>query len=72
MIHVTHDQAEALALGDRIAVMDRGRIVQVGPAAGRLRSSRRRRFVAEFIGSPPMNLLPCVVSRIDEGWKLGS
>lgn len=60
MIHVTHEQAEALALGDRIGVMDQGRVVQVGtPQEVYERPSNR--FVAQFLGSPPMNLLRCAV-----------
>ncbi|MGC9668769.1 ABC transporter ATP-binding protein [Planosporangium sp. 12N6] len=59
-IFVTHDQAEALALADRIAVMEAGRIRQVGTPRevfGRPANT----FVANFIGSTPMNLLPGVV-----------
>jgi len=57
-IFVTHDQAEAVALADRIAVLNEGRIIQVGTP----REVYRRpltTFVASFIGSPPMNLIPC-------------
>ncbi len=64
MIHVTHDQAEALAIGDRIAVMDRGRIVQSGTPL-EVYDRPACRFVAEFVGSPPMNVLPCVVDRTE-------
>lgn len=62
MVHVTHDQAEAMALGDRIAVMDQGRLVQAGPPLEVYRRPASR-FVAEFIGSPPTSVLPCVVER---------
>ena len=58
MLHVTHDQAEALALGDRVAIMDRGRVVQSGTPRD-LYDRPATRFVAEFLGSPPMSLLPC-------------
>jgi ABC-type sugar transport system ATPase subunit len=61
MIHVTHDQAEALALGQRVAVMDRGRLVQVG-SPREVYEHPSCRFVAEFIGDPPMNVIPCEVS----------
>jgi ABC-type sugar transport system ATPase subunit len=62
MILVTHDQAEAMAMGDRLAVMERGRVVQTGtPRVVYDRPATR--FVAGFIGSPPMNLLPCDVAR---------
>ncbi len=60
-VFVTHDQAEALALADRIAVMQAGRIRQIGTPRevfGRPANT----FVANFIGSTPMNLLPAVVS----------
>jgi len=61
MIYVTHDQAEAMTMGQRIAVMSRGRILQVGPP---LEVYRRpgSRFVAGFIGSPSMNLLEGTLS----------
>jgi ABC-type sugar transport system ATPase subunit len=57
MIFVTHDQVEALTLGDRIAVMDRGRLQQVGTPEDIYRKPRNV-FVARFVGSPAMNLLP--------------
>ena len=56
-IYVTHDQTEALTLGDRIAVMRGGRLQQVGPPAD-LYGEPRNLFVAGFIGSPSMNFLP--------------
>ncbi|HZA52499.1 MAG TPA: sn-glycerol-3-phosphate ABC transporter ATP-binding protein UgpC [Myxococcaceae bacterium] len=56
-IYVTHDQTEALTLGDRIAVMRRGRLQQVGSPAD-LYGEPRNLFVAGFIGSPSMNFLP--------------
>jgi multiple sugar transport system ATP-binding protein len=55
-VFVTHDQAEALALADRIAIMDNGRIQQVGTPREVFRTPASR-FVAAFIGSVPMNLL---------------
>ena len=48
-IYVTHDQAEAMATSDRIAVLDRGRLVQVGPPA-EIFDRPKTRFVAEFVG----------------------
>jgi ABC-type sugar transport system ATPase subunit len=55
MLYVTHDQTEAMTLGERIAVLDRGRLQQVaGPRE--LYERPANRFVAGFIGSPPMNL----------------
>ena len=59
-VYVTHDQAEALALADRMAVMDQGRIRQLDtPSNCFLRPANV--FVAGFIGSTPMNLLPATV-----------
>jgi multiple sugar transport system ATP-binding protein len=59
-IYVTHDQAEALALGDRVAVMREGRIQQVDrPMDLYLRPANL--FVAGLVGSPPMNLFPGIV-----------
>jgi len=55
-IHVTHDQQEALLMGQRIAVLNGGRIEQLGTPHD-VYHAPRNRFVAEFIGSPPMNFL---------------
>jgi len=57
MLYVTHDQVEALTLGDRIAVMRAGTLQQVG-SPGDLYSRPKNLFVAGFIGSPSMNFLP--------------
>jgi multiple sugar transport system ATP-binding protein len=57
MVHVTHDQIEALTLGDRVAVMAAGRVRQVGPPDQVYREPRDR-FVAAFLGTPRMNFLP--------------
>ena len=57
MIYVTHDQEEALTLGNRIAVMRRGAIEQIG-APMDVYHQPANTFVAEFIGTPAMNLLP--------------
>jgi multiple sugar transport system ATP-binding protein len=56
-VYVTHDQTEAMTMGDRIAVMNQGQIQQVAPPL-ELYNRPATRFVAEFIGSPPMNFLP--------------
>src|ERR1700748_2124214 len=56
-IYVTHDQTEAMTLGDRIAVMRAGILQQVGPPSD-LYGSPKNLFVAGFIGSPSMNFLP--------------
>ena len=56
-IYVTHDQTEAMGLGDRIAVMESGRVRQLGPPV-EVYDDPADTFVATFIGSPPMNLVP--------------
>jgi multiple sugar transport system ATP-binding protein len=56
-IYVTHDQEEALSMGDRIAVMNAGRVQQIGTGDELLRQPGNR-FVAGFIGMPPMNFVP--------------
>ncbi|MBD2292519.1 ABC transporter ATP-binding protein [Anabaena sphaerica FACHB-251] len=56
-IYVTHDQTEAMTMGDRIAIMSAGQIQQVAPPL-ELYNYPANRFVAEFIGSPPMNFIP--------------
>lgn len=55
-IYVTHDQTEAFALGDRIAIMAEGHLQQIG-SPDELLEAPANIFVARFIGSPPMNLL---------------
>jgi multiple sugar transport system ATP-binding protein len=59
-VYVTHDQTEAMTLGDRVAVMRSGLIQQVG-APQELYDSPSNLFVAGFIGSPAMNFLPATV-----------
>jgi ABC-type sugar transport system ATPase subunit len=56
MVYVTHDQEEAMTLGQRVAVLNEGRIEQVDVPA-RLYTQPATIFVAQFIGSPPMNLI---------------
>jgi multiple sugar transport system ATP-binding protein len=55
MIYVTHDQIEAMSLADKIAIIDKGRLMQYG-AALEVYNDPRNRFVANFVGSPRMNL----------------
>ncbi|HEX7744002.1 MAG TPA: ATP-binding cassette domain-containing protein, partial [Micromonosporaceae bacterium] len=57
MLHVTHDQTEALVLGDRVAVLRQGQVEQVGTPEQIWRTPQTT-FVARFVGSPAMNLLP--------------
>ncbi|MCC3410337.1 MULTISPECIES: ATP-binding cassette domain-containing protein [unclassified Microcoleus] len=56
-IYVTHDQTEAMTMGDRIAIMNAGQLQQVAKPL-ELYNKPANLFVAEFIGSPPMNFLP--------------
>ena len=56
-MYVTHDQTEAMTLGDRVAVMRSGVLQQVG-APGELYANPVNLFVAGFIGSPAMNFMP--------------
>jgi multiple sugar transport system ATP-binding protein len=55
-IYVTHDQAEAMGLGDRIAVLNQGKVIQIGTPQ-EIYGRPMDTFVATFIGSPPMNLI---------------
>jgi multiple sugar transport system ATP-binding protein len=67
-VYVTHDQVEAMTLADRVVVMNRGRIEQIG-APNDLYHAPRTRFVAGFIGSPAMNFLPCRLEEADGGLR---
>ena len=64
MIHVTHDQVEAMTLADRIVVVNGGRIEQQGPPDA-LYADPDTLFVAGFLGAPKMNLLPCTVRAVE-------
>ncbi|GAA4464129.1 ABC transporter ATP-binding protein [Phytohabitans houttuyneae] len=68
-IYVTHDQVEAMTLGNRIAVLDHGKLQQVGPP-DELYAAPRNVFVAGFIGSPAMNLAACRIEDGDGGISL--
>ena len=63
MVHVTHDQVEAMTMGERICIMRDGEIVQVGAPLEVYRDPADT-FVAGFLATPPMNLLP---GRLAEG-----
>jgi ABC-type sugar transport system ATPase subunit len=65
LIHVTHDQAEALLMGEKIVVLDRGEFIQCG-SPQTVYDQPVHRFVATFVGSPPMNILPCQIDREGE------
>ncbi len=72
IVYVTHDQIEAMTMGDRITVMDHGKVQQVDTPLN-LYNKPANRFVAGFLGSPPMNFISCRVADengtiyIDEG-----
>jgi multiple sugar transport system ATP-binding protein len=66
-VYVTHDQVEAMTLADRVVVMNKGRIEQIG-TPNELYHKPETRFVAGFIGSPAMNFIPCRLE--DSGGKL--
>jgi multiple sugar transport system ATP-binding protein len=68
-VYVTHDQAEAMALATRIAVMDKGRIVQFAPPIEIYRRPATT-FVANFVGNPPMNLVPVEATAADGKLRL--
>ncbi|MCL6503551.1 MAG: ABC transporter ATP-binding protein [Pirellulales bacterium] len=74
MLYVTHDQAEALSLGDRVAVLHAGRVQQVAEPEV-LCHRPANRWVAELVGTPPMSLitgclLPRGVFESDRGWQV--
>jgi multiple sugar transport system ATP-binding protein len=68
-IFVTHDQTEASALADRIAVMEDG-VLQQFASEKELKNRPANLFVASFIGEPPMNLIETEVARADGGFRL--
>lgn len=62
IVYVTHDQIEAMTLGDVIAVMKDGEIQQVG-SPQEIYDNPRNQFIAGFMGSPSMNFIPCLVNK---------
>lgn len=68
-VYVTHDQVEAMTLGDRVVVMNNSRIEQVG-TPWEIYSRPSTRFVASFIGSPAMNFLDGKVKRNGSGYHI--
>jgi multiple sugar transport system ATP-binding protein len=66
MIYVTHDQVEAMTMADKIVVLNKGNVEQVGRPLDLYRNPRNL-FVAGFIGSPSMNFLPGRISRVADG-----
>lgn len=66
VIYVTHDQIEAMTLADKIVVMNKGEVMQVGGPMDLYRRPKSK-FVAGFLGSPKMNFIPCQVRAADQG-----
>ena len=66
IVYVTHDQVEAMTMGDRIAILDHGVLQQVG-APQDVYARPANLFVARFIGNPPMNTVTGDVTRVDGG-----
>jgi multiple sugar transport system ATP-binding protein len=64
MIYVTHDQVEAMSMGDRLIVLKDGVVQQIG-APLEIYNRPANQFVASFIGSPPMNFIYCKLSEHD-------
>lgn len=67
IVYVTHDQIEAMTLGDRIAVMKDGEVQQFG-SPQEIYDSPANMYVAGFIGSPAMNFIPARVEQVGGGW----
>jgi ABC-type sugar transport system ATPase subunit len=64
-VYVTHDQVEAMTLGDRVAVLAEGNLQHIGTPE-QLYNHPATVFVAQFIGSPGMNIVPCRVTTMGE------
>jgi multiple sugar transport system ATP-binding protein len=65
IVYVTHDQVEAMTLAGRLAILDQGRLQQLGTPR-EVYEEPRNLFVARFIGNPPMNTFPATVT-VDDG-----
>lgn len=63
-VYVTHDQVEAMTMADKVAIMNKGMLQQLGDASD-IFSHPANLFVAGFIGSPPMNLIDCSMTEKD-------
>jgi len=69
MVYVTHDQLEAMTMADRIAVMNLGVLQQVG-TPDEVFNHPRNKFVAGFLGDPPMNFIPCTLKKDGKGYRV--
>lgn len=67
-VYVTHDQIEAMTLGDKVAVMKDGIVQQFGTPK-EIYNNPANLFVASFIGSPPMNFIPLRLNKQSDGWQ---
>jgi multiple sugar transport system ATP-binding protein len=68
-IYVTHDQIEAMTMGHRICIMNKGEVVQIGKPLEVYRNPANT-FVARFLGNPPMNLIPVTIQGDARGYEL--
>ena len=71
MIYVTHDQVEAMTLGNRIAVLNKGKLMQLDNPI-HLYNHPTNKFVAGFIGSPAMNFIKGIIKKNDNGFTFNS
>ncbi len=71
MLYVTHDQVEAMTMGDRICIMENGSVAQIGAPLD-VYAAPADTFVATFLGSPAMNLLPATLTTGGSALQLGS
>jgi ABC-type sugar transport system ATPase subunit len=71
ILYITHDQVEAMSLSDRILVLNRGRIEQIGTPDD-VYHRPKTKFVGEFFGTPPMNLLEVALKKPDEPAEPGA
>ncbi len=70
IIYVTHDQVEAMTLADKIAVINHGKVMQFA-SPKEIYFSPNSAFVAQFIGSPPMNLIPASITKNATHYQIG-
>lgn len=68
-IYVTHDFMEAMSLGDRIGIINKGKIIQIG-TGDEVYYMPTNEFVAQLMGDPEINLLECTLTRCGEGYAL--
>ena len=64
LVYVTHDQQEALSMSDRIAILNEGKLIQIG-TPDEIYNNPHTTWIGSFIGNPPMNVLNCKISDTD-------